>query len=155
MIDHFTLSVSDYLKTRDLYTMLLKPLGYTLMREYPEWKFIGFGDEKKPYLWIKEADPVTTPQHIAFRAKNRAAVDAFYQTAMALGFKDDGAPGPRAHYHPNYYGAFVIDPLNGHPLEAVCHDSLEAAAPASKKAAKKPAPKKAAAKKPVKKAKKR
>jgi catechol 2,3-dioxygenase-like lactoylglutathione lyase family enzyme len=153
MIDHFTLSVSDVTKTRDLYAMLLKPLGYSVKREFPEWKFVGFGDERKPYLWIKEAQPVTTPQHIAFRAKNRAAVDAFYQTAMALGFKDDGAPGPREHYHKDYYGAFVIDPLNGHPLEAVCHDPLETGTSANKPG-KKPAAKKA--KKPAaKKAKKR
>jgi catechol 2,3-dioxygenase-like lactoylglutathione lyase family enzyme len=143
MIDHFTLSVADYEKSRDLYAMLLKPLGYGLKSEFPDWKVGGFGDEKKSYLWVKQATPVTTPQHIAFRAKNRAAVDAFYQTAMALGFKDDGGPGVREIYHKDYYGAFVIDPLNGHPMEAVCHDPAEDApkkkAPAKKPAGKKPA----------------
>ncbi len=153
MIDHFTLSVADYAKSRDLYVMLLKPLGYTLKREFPDWKLAGFGDEKKPYLWLKEAQPVTTPQHIAFRARNRAAVDAFYQTALALGFKDDGGPGVRELYHPHYYGAFVIDPLNGHPMEAVCHDPPELLSAPAKKAGKQA--KKAPAKKPVKKAKKR
>jgi catechol 2,3-dioxygenase-like lactoylglutathione lyase family enzyme len=149
MIDHMTLSVAAYEKTRDLYALLLKPLGYVLKKEFPEWKFAGFGDEKKPYLWLKEGQPVTTPQHIAFRARSRAAVDAFYQTALALGFRDDGPPGPREQYHKDYYGAFVIDPLNGHPLEAVCHDPVGGVA--QPKAAKKPAPKK----KPAKKAKKR
>ncbi len=153
MIDHFTISVADYEKSRDLYAMLLKPLGYALKQEFPDWKVGGFGDEKKPYLWIKQAQPVTTPQHVAFRAKNRAAVDAFYQTAMALGFKDDGGPGVREIYHPNYYGAFVICPLNGHPLEAVCHDAVEAVSSAPK--AKKAAARKPAVKKPAKKAKKR
>ena len=64
-----------------------------------------------------------TPQrsHIAFRAPNRAAVDAFYAAAIAAGGTDNGGPGLRAHYHPNYYGAFVRDP-DGHNIEAVCHD---------------------------------
>ena len=53
-------------------------------------------------------------------AKDRASVDAFYQAAIAAGAKDNGAPGIRAHYHPNYYGAFVLDP-DGHNIEAVCH----------------------------------
>lgn len=58
--------------------------------------------------------------HIAFIADNRAAVDAFYEAAIAAGARDNGAPGIRAQYHPNYYGAFVID-LNNHNIEAVCH----------------------------------
>ena len=61
-----------------------------------------------------------TPNHLAFKAPSRAAVDGFYAAAIAAGAKDDGAPGPRPHYHESYYGAFVIDP-SGHPIEAVCH----------------------------------
>ena len=57
---------------------------------------------------------------MAFVAKNRAAVDAFYQAAMSAGGKDNGEPGLRPHYHPDYYGAFVYD-LDGHNIEAVCH----------------------------------
>ena len=57
---------------------------------------------------------------MAFMAKDRAAVDAFYHAAIAAGGKDHGAPGLRPHYHPNYYGAFVLDP-DGHNVEAVCH----------------------------------
>jgi catechol 2,3-dioxygenase-like lactoylglutathione lyase family enzyme len=59
-------------------------------------------------------------QHIAFRAPNRAAVDAFYRETLAMGGTDNGAPGLRPHYHPSYYAAFVLDP-DGHRLEAVCH----------------------------------
>jgi catechol 2,3-dioxygenase-like lactoylglutathione lyase family enzyme len=59
--------------------------------------------------------------HIAFRAASRAQVDAFYRAAMAAGGRDNGGPGIREHYHPNYYGAFVLDP-DGHNIEAVCHD---------------------------------
>ncbi len=88
---------------------------------------VGFGDSK-PYLWLKQAPAGTTPQHVAFSAKSRAAVDAFYAAAVSNGAKDDGAPGLRADYHPNYYGAFVIDPLNGHPIEAVNHGEVKASA---------------------------
>ena len=55
-----------------------------------------------------------------FSAKDRATVDAFYKAAIAAGGRDNGAPGIRAHYHANYYGAFVLDP-DGHNIEAVCH----------------------------------
>jgi catechol 2,3-dioxygenase-like lactoylglutathione lyase family enzyme len=58
--------------------------------------------------------------HIAFVAEDRAAVDAFFEAALAAGAADNGVPGVRAHYHPNYYGAFVLDP-EGHNIEAVCH----------------------------------
>ena len=58
--------------------------------------------------------------HVAITAKDHAAVDAFYRAAIAAGGTDNGAPGIRAHYHPNYYGAFVLDP-DGHNIEAVCH----------------------------------
>ena len=134
MIEHFTVSVKDFAASKAFYQKVLAPLGYSVRMEYP--KYAGFGDEKKPYLWLKEAEPVTTPQHIAFRAASRAAVDAFHAAALAAGAKDDGSPGIRDMYHPNYYGAFVIDPINGHPIEAVCH------APPPAPAKKKPAPKK-------------
>jgi catechol 2,3-dioxygenase-like lactoylglutathione lyase family enzyme len=58
--------------------------------------------------------------HIAFRAADRAGVDAFYRAALAAGGRDNGGPGLRPHYHPNYYGAFVLDP-DGNNVEAVCH----------------------------------
>ena len=145
MIDHFTMSVKDFAASKAFYEKVLAPLGYSVRMEFP--RYAGFGDEKKPYLWLKEAEVATTPQHIAFRAHSRAAVDAFHQAALDAGGKDDGTPGIRDMYHPNYYGAFVIDPINGHPIEAVCH----APPGAPEKAAKKPAPaakkKKVAAKK--------
>ena len=136
MIDHFTITVADIAASRKFYQTVLEPLGYGPQMEFEQ--FVGFGD-KKPYLWIKQGAPSTTPQHIAFKALNRAAVDAFHAAALAAGAKDDGSPGLREHYHPGYYGAFVIDPVNGHPIEAVCH-----AEPPAKKSAvtKKPAAKK-------------
>ena len=153
MIDHLTLSVADLAASRAFYAKVLAPLGYRVVREYPE--VIAFGDKLRPYVWMKQGTP-TTPQHLAFIALDRPSVDAFHRVAVEAGAKDDGGPGLRAHYHPNYYGAFIIDPVNGHPLEAVCHLALGAAAkkPASKKAAgKKAAPKKKA--KPAAKAKRR
>ncbi|MDX8481820.1 VOC family protein [Mesorhizobium sp. VK24D] len=60
-------------------------------------------------------------QHIAFTARSRTEVDAFHAAALAAGGKDNGGPGLRPHYHPNYYGAFVFDP-DGNNVEAVCHD---------------------------------
>ena len=118
MIDHLTVSVRNVKKTKAFYVKALKPLGYAPRMEFPG--VVGFGDKLKPYFWIKQAKVVTAPQHVAFIAKTRAAVDAFYKAALKAGAKDDGPPGVRAHYHAHYYGAFVIDP-NGHPIEAVCH----------------------------------
>jgi catechol 2,3-dioxygenase-like lactoylglutathione lyase family enzyme len=120
MIDHLTVSVLDLAKSRAFYVKALAPLGYVVKMEFDG--ILGFGDERKPYFWLKAAQVSTTPQHIAFAARSRAAVDAFHKAALEAGAKDDGAPGIR-RYHPNYYGAFVIDPHNGHPIEAVCHDA--------------------------------
>jgi predicted lactoylglutathione lyase len=79
----------------------------------------GLGREK-PFLWISDAGKTEPRMHIAIRAETREEVDAFYKAALDAGGKDNGAPGPRPHYHANYYGAFVLDP-EGHNLEAVCH----------------------------------
>ena len=118
MIDHFTLSVRNGEKSCAFYLKVLKPLGYGLVMEYPgTW---AFGEKRKPYFFLKQAKPVTTPQHIAFQAKTRKAVEAFYRAALKAGAKDAGGPGLRPLYHSKYYGAFVIDP-DGHPIEAVCH----------------------------------
>ena len=64
---------------------------------------------------------MTPAIHVAFRADNRKLVDEFYKAAIAAGGKDNGAPGVREIYHPDYYGAFVLGP-DGHNIEAVCHN---------------------------------
>jgi catechol 2,3-dioxygenase-like lactoylglutathione lyase family enzyme len=118
MIDHFTLTVSNLERSKAFYTAALAPLGFTIKRDFGA--IVGYGDDKKPYLWLKEGAEPSRPMHIAFQARDRPAVEAFYAAALAAGARDDGPPGERKMYHPHYYGAFVIDP-DGHPIEAVCH----------------------------------
>src|SRR5262249_36193009 len=117
MIDHFTLTVRDFKRSRAFYEKALAPLGYQVSMQFKG--FLGFGTRRKPYFWIKQGKP-TQAMHIAFVAKSRKAVDAFHAAALAAGAEDYGGPGLREHYHPAYYGAFVVDP-DGHPIEAVCH----------------------------------
>lgn len=128
MIDHFGICVANYEKSRDFYNAALAPLGYATVMEFgkeqvpelPHEHLCGLGAGGKPDFWIHPGSAITPPMHIAFQAKTRGEVDAFHAAALAAGAKDNGGPGIRAHYHPTYYGAFVID-LNGHNLEVVCH----------------------------------
>ena len=126
MLDHIGFSVSDYERARAFYTQALAPLGYTLIREVPAEKTeagfasAGFGAGGKPDFWIAGEGKLARPVHIAIVAKDRASVDAFFRAALAAGGKDNGGPGLRPQYHPNYYAAFVRDP-DGHNIETVCH----------------------------------
>jgi catechol 2,3-dioxygenase-like lactoylglutathione lyase family enzyme len=122
MLDHIGLSVADYERAKAFYAAALAPLDYVLVMEVTEvGPFAGFGAGGKPDFWFGGGAATAPRLHIAFRAKNQATVDAFYKAALAAGATDNGPPGLRPEYHPNYYGAFVIDP-DGHNLEAVCHD---------------------------------
>lgn len=125
MIDHTGITVSDFARSKSFYTSALAPLGYAMVMELSaavtgHTDTAGFGEPPKPEFWISAGHPNQPPIHIAFRAASRAVVDAFYAAAIAAGGRDNGAPGIRPHYHPNYYGAFVLDP-DGHNIEAVCH----------------------------------
>ena len=122
MIDHIGLSVSDYERSKAFYTEALAPLGYAVIMEVTEvgpWAGLGAGG--KPDFWFGKGNATAPRLHIAFRAHDRATVRAFYEVAIKAGASDNGPPGLRPEYHPNYYGAFVIDP-DGHNIEAVCHD---------------------------------
>lgn len=119
MIDHMTLPVSDFQKSKKFYETVLAPLEYVNIMEFEDM-VCGFGVQGKPDFWISSETRPGHSYHIAFRAKDRATVRAFYEAALAAGARDNGAPGPRPMYHPNYYGAFVYD-LDGHNIEAVCH----------------------------------
>jgi len=118
IIDHIGLAVSDYDKSKTFFTRALAPLGITLVMEVEGWAGLGKGG--KAELWFGTHTQTQQPLHIAFVAENRAQVRAFHEAAIAAGGKDNGPPGVRDIYHPNYYGAFVIGP-DGHNIEAVCH----------------------------------
>jgi catechol 2,3-dioxygenase-like lactoylglutathione lyase family enzyme len=126
MIDHVSVVVSDYARSKAFYSQALAPTGHsrlTELRATPTGRAsAGFCHADGSDFWISQGDAIDPPIHIAFRVSSRAAVDAFYKAAIAAGGRDNGAPGLRPHYHPNYYGAYVLDP-NGHNIEAVCHDA--------------------------------
>jgi len=126
MIDHLGIAVSNFERSKQFYRAALAPINYALLAEFPasvtgHTDVAGFGVAPKPDFWISRGAANKPPIHIAFRVSSRAIVDAFYKAAMAAGGADNGPPGVRPHYHPNYYGAFVLDP-DGHNVEAVCHD---------------------------------
>ncbi len=134
MLDHMTFRVTDIAKAKAFYSAALAPLGYSVCLEgHYGANIVGFGfpDASQPEgskmdTWLIDGPspyggPATTSGcHLAWQAESRAQVDAFYKAAIEAGGKDNGAPGLRPHYHPNYYGAFVIDP-EGNNIEAVCH----------------------------------
>jgi catechol 2,3-dioxygenase-like lactoylglutathione lyase family enzyme len=124
MLDHVGFPVSDYARSKTFYEKALAPLGYVLLTEVQQDQndapAAGFGANGKPNFWIGGEGGLNKTIHVAIAAKDRAAVHAFYRAAIAAGGRDNGAPGLRPHYHPNYYGAFVLDP-DGHNIEAVCH----------------------------------
>ncbi|WP_436606535.1 VOC family protein [Sorangium sp. So ce1036] len=126
MLDHIGFPVSDYARSKAFYLAALAPLGHGLVMELtPEMtggrgSVAGFGPASDPAFWISSGTALKGTLHVAFAAKTRADVDAFYRAALAAGATDNGAPGLRPQYHPGYYGAFVLDP-DGHNIEAVCH----------------------------------
>jgi catechol 2,3-dioxygenase-like lactoylglutathione lyase family enzyme len=133
MIDHISVKVKDLARSKLFYSAALAPIGYELLAEFPAEvtganHVAGFGVAGKCDFWIAVGAPNRPPVHVAFRAATHAEVDAFHLAAIAAGGRDNGAPGPRPHYHADYYGAFVFDP-DGHNIEVVCHGPA-AAAPA-------------------------
>jgi catechol 2,3-dioxygenase-like lactoylglutathione lyase family enzyme len=133
MLDHIGLTVRDFDRAKAFYDAALAPLGVEVVmsvsaEETGDFAFLGYGptaDRRdiqagKPSFWIGGGEMATGPMHVAFTAPERAMVDAFHAAALKAGGRDNGGPGPRPHYHPNYYGAFVFDP-DGRNIEAVCH----------------------------------
>jgi catechol 2,3-dioxygenase-like lactoylglutathione lyase family enzyme len=119
MLDHVTISVGNIERAKEFYDLALRPLG--IERLYAEGETAaGYGTNGKAFFWIGLRDIPQRGAHIAFATQKREAVDAFYAAALAVGGRDNGQPGLRPHYHPNYYAAFVLDP-DGHNIEAVCH----------------------------------
>jgi catechol 2,3-dioxygenase-like lactoylglutathione lyase family enzyme len=121
MLGHLSFGVHDLARAADFYDRILAPLGF--VRVWSNERGVGFGEKGKGDKLALFAKPnqVVAPGpgfHLAFDAPSRAAVDAFHAAAIAAGGTDGGAPGPRPHYSPTYYAAFIID-LDGYKLEAV------------------------------------
>jgi catechol 2,3-dioxygenase-like lactoylglutathione lyase family enzyme len=125
MIDHTGIAVSDWNKAKAFYDAAMAPLGASMLmtvpKEFTGGASVGGYGRDRPVWWVADRGTPGPGRHIAFTARSRAEVDAFYRAALAAGGKDNGAPGLRPHYHPNYYGAFVFDP-DGNNVEAVCHE---------------------------------
>lgn len=125
MLDHTGFVVSDLAKARAFYDAIAKPLGLVTADNFKGSFLLGKGPTEYPCLWIgtlipsywvEGSRPGINQMHVAFRAPSKAAVDAFYEAALAAGGKDNGKPGPREGVE-NYYGAFVLDP-DGNNIEA-------------------------------------
>ena len=122
MIDHVSIKVKDVEQAKAFYEAALAPLGYA--REYPGgMQLLVEGEPGDVWVAPLPEGAEAVPTHVALRAADAAAVDAFYEAALAAGGTDNGAPGPR-DYHPGYYAAFVYDP-EGNNIEAVIHDWAE------------------------------
>ena len=123
MLDHIGIKTTNYSAAKPFYDAAFAAIGASMMMQVPlehtgGKHVVGFGRDR-PVFWLSEGTP-GSGQHIAFAARSRAEVDGFYRAALAAGGVDNGAPGLRPQYHPDYYGAFVLDP-DGNNVEAVCH----------------------------------
>jgi catechol 2,3-dioxygenase-like lactoylglutathione lyase family enzyme len=125
MLDHIGFTVSDIAAAEAFYDQALAPLGVAAVMKVSAEQtgsvgFIGYGAQGRPFFWINGGAAPTARLHVALTAPDRATVDAFHRAALAAGGRDNGPPGLRPHYHPDYYGAFVLDP-DAHNIEAVCN----------------------------------
>lgn len=125
MFSHVMIGLNDVAASTPFYDAVLGALGHTSF--FSETTHRGYGLANGDQVWINnpiDGEPATTGNGsmVAFVAENRSDVDAAYEAAMAHGGRDEGAPGLRPHYHPNYYGAYFRDP-EGNKLCVVCHRS--------------------------------
>jgi len=123
VFDHVCLEVSDFQKSKQFYGRVMEFLGYKVWAEGDD--YIGYGTQDRPHFWLNKAPQLmalSKNAHVAFPAKDRETVRAFYRVALESGGTSEGEPGLRPEYHKDYYGAFVLDP-DGNNIEAVCHRS--------------------------------
>ncbi len=118
MLDHIGFAVTDFAASRKFYATVLATIGIKVVKEGPDWALLG--REGRGQFWFGSYGTPPGRIHLAFTAVNEREVQRFHKTALAAGARDNGAPGLRIEYHPDYYAAFAID-LNGHNIEAVCH----------------------------------
>jgi catechol 2,3-dioxygenase-like lactoylglutathione lyase family enzyme len=117
-LDHLWIRVRDLVESRLFYETVAPTVGLRVHDGAADRFHVTSG--VRSFALVRD-DPVTENVHLAFPARDRASVDAFHRAGVGAGFRDNGAPGERAEYHPGYYGAFVLDP-DGHNVEAVFHD---------------------------------
>lgn len=130
MLDHVSIGTADFARARAFYDAVMAALGYEVAMTLEEYQVVGYGTGGKPSFWIHGPKGCEMRghgqfgsgpgQHVAFVAPDRRAIDAFHAAGVAHGARDNGPPGLRPHYHPGYYGAFLVDP-DGHRIEACCH----------------------------------
>lgn len=126
MIDHMGIAVSDIDRSRKFYDGALGALGMSVQRSAEASETdggaaaLGYGVPGESIFWIADGEKVGEGTHVAFTADTRAQVDAFHAAGIKAGGRDNGAPGPRPNYGPNYYAAFLFDP-DGVNVEAVCY----------------------------------
>lgn len=121
MIDHVSIRVSDFQKSKTFYTAILGVLGYTIARE-AENK-MGFWGPGNAGVWLRKEDFVSSGLHVAFRAQDKETVDRCYQTGLENGGTDNGAPGTRDHREDQYI-AFLHDP-DGNNIEIVYRPNVK------------------------------
>jgi len=117
MLDHVGIRVSDLPSSPRFYDAVLRPLGHE--RCYSDEVVVGYGPGGKPSFWLHGTGLQGGGAHIAFASPDRQSVEAFHSAGLAAGGMDNGAPGPRPDYGPEYFAAFLIDP-DGNNIEAVC-----------------------------------
>ena len=121
MFDHVKFGVSDYASSKAFFLKALEPLGIAVIAEGSPAYGVELSTKGQASLCLFQTEEKPAHLHLAFTAENRHQVDAFYRAALEAGGKDNGEPGLRPNYSPNYYAAFVIGP-DGHNIEAVCHE---------------------------------
>lgn len=128
VLSHITLGTNDYERAAKFYDATLAPLGFERIPKPPGKPPLYAKNNGMPYLYLYrpfDGRPATwgNGTHVAFLAATTDEVDAFHAAALEHGGSDEGAPGPRAHYGPDYYAAYVRDP-DGNKLQAVCYTSM-------------------------------
>lgn len=158
MLHHVSVGVTDVARAAKFYDAVLGALGYKRVMEFLPHA-IAYGESKShPEFWIQlpanqSAATAGNGTHVGFSAKSKGQVNKFHEAALKQGGSNNGEPGPRPDYGPDYYGAFIYD-LDGNKIEATLHPAstqTQAAKKSVKKTTKKQAPKKKAIKKKAKK----